>query len=266
MGCYSPRYVYSPSAHNVPRLAKQGDKYGALLYSGNLPGDKSNSSGIFKQQTGGLDMQGAMAVSKRWAVQSAFIYRKETNHGNTVLNNGDSTIVRYKRMVFEAGAGYFNRIANNANYFFQVFGGIGLGSFKFTDIGRMSGDPNYSRYHHAGVFKCYIQPAIYVSASKFPVSTSLSSRFTLLKLHDVKTNYTSDEQSGFLLEYVDKQPYMFWEPAVAITVGSKKLPVSLSGQMGYSFLISEKFIDYRSLNLSIGASLTLSKKLKTKAL
>lgn len=246
-------------------LKQKGDAYSALMYSGNMPGDKSNSSGIFKQQTGGLDLQGAFAINKKWAVQSSFFFRKETNHGNTTFNTRDSTLVRYKRSMLEAGVGYYKSIGGNPNYFFQVFGGGGLGVFCFTDMGRMSSDPNYSRFHNANVFKLYLQPALYISSSKHILSTSLSSRFTFLKLYNVKTNYTDAEKSTFLLEYVDKQPYMFWEPTLTVTTGVKAYPkIRLHGQMGYSFLISKRFIDYRSINLSIGAVAVLPKLFKKK--
>ncbi|MEI9958043.1 MAG: hypothetical protein WDM90_17465 [Ferruginibacter sp.] len=41
--CYTPRYVYSPSAHNVPVLLKKGDSKIAANYSANLAGNTHRS-------------------------------------------------------------------------------------------------------------------------------------------------------------------------------------------------------------------------------
>lgn len=266
-GCYSPRYVYSPSTPNVPILKQKGDLYGAALYSKNVEGDKFNDTiNIVRQQTGGLDLHGAVAVSKKWAIQSSYCYRQEKNHGNTITNNLDSTVVRYKRNLFEVGAGYFASPGKMNQTFFQVFGGVGFGRLSFTDIGRMRYEANYSRFFKARVTKFYIQPAIMFIDDEYPISTSLSSKFSMVYFSDVNTNYTTNEQELFLLSNVKAKPYIFWEPSVNLSAGFKNFPaIRLNTQFGFSFLMNKRFIDSRNVNVSIGCIMVLPNLLKKKA-
>ncbi|MEN9569384.1 MAG: hypothetical protein RL172_615, partial [Bacteroidota bacterium] len=58
--CYSPRYVYSPAAHNVPILANKGDSKLAAYYSSNLNNATNiNLADQVSSRGRGWDVQGA---------------------------------------------------------------------------------------------------------------------------------------------------------------------------------------------------------------
>jgi hypothetical protein len=152
--CYTPRYVYSPSAHNVPLLTKKGDSKVAINYSSNPPGTKTIDDQVFRGRSSGLDLQGAYAINNKFALQLNYFSRTEKNGGNysTTL---DSTIIRYKRTLTEFGVGYYTKSSSGVALIFQLFAGAGLGNFNFTDNGKDANQVAYSRYHHAA-FQSFI--------------------------------------------------------------------------------------------------------------
>ena len=67
--CYTPRYVYSPSAHNVPLFSKKNDSKIAANYSSNLSLANSSEN---ENDSYGFDLQGAYAISDHWALQANY--------------------------------------------------------------------------------------------------------------------------------------------------------------------------------------------------
>ena len=257
--CYTPRYVYSPSAHNVPVLVKKGDSKLAINLSSNLSG-KSTDNNVVKINKGrGIDIQGAYAVAKKWAVQLAYFHRTEKNNGNFDIGNLDSAEINYKRNLTEFGIGYFKSLSSNSRAVFQAFGGVGFGKFSFTDKGRDQNNVFHNNYHNVSVTKVYLQPAFMVR-SKRNFAFSLSSRFSLIYFSKIHTDYTTPELSNYKLDSLSYSPRLFWEPAIVNTFGFKKLPgLQLEFQMGMASLASRRFIDYRAFNFSAGLLFDLPK-------
>jgi hypothetical protein len=77
--CYTPRYVYSPTAHNVPVLVKKGDSKLAVNYSANLGGNSENVNAVTAGTSDGYDLQAAYAFTRHWAIQVNYYHRKEIN-------------------------------------------------------------------------------------------------------------------------------------------------------------------------------------------
>ena len=261
--CYSPRYVYSPAAHNVPVLVNKGDSKLAFNYSTNLA--KRNQSDVqVKDNHGtGFDLQGAYAVSKNFALQLNYYHRKEKNSGDFNAGNLDSSVINYTRNLTEIGFGYYRRLMRNDRGIFQVFAGVGFGRFGFTDIGRDQNGIFHNNFHDAHVTKLYVQPAFTIKNKNF--AASLSSRFSLIFFGDIKTDYNSIELDKYKLDSLNSRPRLFWEPAIVNTFGFKKLPgLHLEFQVGLSLLESKLFIDYRSFNFSAGVLFDVPKLLKRK--
>lgn len=147
--CYTPRYVYSPSAHNVPVLTKKGDSKLSANYSSNLSFGRMPGNGL--KNNYGYDLQGAYAITENIAIQSSYYSRHEKNEGS-FSNNRDSSIIRYDRHLYEFGVGYFRHL-DTGHLIFQVFGGVGFGKFMFTDNGRNPGGVSYSNFHIADIQK-----------------------------------------------------------------------------------------------------------------
>lgn len=261
--CYTPRYVYSPAAHNVPLLVQKGDSKIAINYSSNLSSKRTSGEQVYLSRSNGMDAQAAYAVSNKFALQLNYFYRKEQNGGN-YTSYRDSAVIQYKRKLTELGAGYFTKLHPGGNLIFQVFAGLGFGNFSFTDNGKDDNRLDYSRYHKAGIIKYYVQPAIMYQYKK-QVAASLSSRFSIINFRDIKTDYTQAEQRNFELDSIARSPAVFWEPAFINTIGFKKLPgLRLEYQFGMSILMSRRFIDARSFNFSMGMQADLPVLLKKK--
>lgn len=263
--CYTPRYVYSPSAQNVPLLTEKGDaKFGAL-YSTNLTGTKTIDDQSFKGNSNGVDLHAAYAVSKSVAVQANFFSRSEINGGN-FSGISDSSVIRYKRNLTEVGIGYFTNIseAELGQLSFQVFAGLGSGEFSFTDNSKDNNGLQTFNMHKAKVTKFYIQPAIMVRNKKKSMA-AVSSRFSIINYGNVKTDYSADQLAIYELSELTKGPVVFWEPTFVNAIGIADLPIRVEYQVGLSVLMSRRFIDSRSFNFSIGIQSDFSKLFKKKA-
>lgn len=264
VSCYTPRYVYSPSAHNVPVLLKKGDSKLAANLSTNFS-KRNTTNGIVKNNKSfGLDLQGAYALTNKFAVQVNYYRRTEKNNGDFSANNLDSSVINYTRHLTEIGFGYYRAVMDNNRAIFQVFAGIGFGKFGFTDIGRDQNNVFHNNQHQAGITKLYVQPAFTIR-NKRNFAASLSSRFSVIYFRNIQTDYTAAELDKYKLDSLNYHPHLFWEPAVVNTFGLKKIPgLQLEFQAGLCLLQSPLFIDYRSFNFSLGILFDVSKLLKKK--
>jgi hypothetical protein len=257
--CYTPRYMYSPNATNVPNLTAKGDSKLAAYYSfGNkgrrdLPGDEPQKE--FRNR--GLDLQAAYALSNHVGVLFNHSIRSEINSGS-FENIIDSAVIRYKRRLTEFGLGYFGRF-NKSKSLFQVFVGYSFGQSNFTDAGKDRSNVYYNRYHQADISKIFLQPAIQADISP-NFTTSFVNRFNFVFFNNIRTDYTPQEQVNYLLDQVEGRTTVFWEPSIINNFGIKELPgLRFELQIGFASLVSRKFLDYRTLNISIGTMADLRK-------
>ncbi len=264
MSCYTPRYMYSPAAQNVPVLVKKGDSKVAAYFSSNLSQKDNANNRTNESKSRGFDLQAAYAISNYFAIQANYFKRTESNNGYTVNGNLDISFIRYKRQLAEIGIGYFKSLNKNNRVIFQVFGGVGKGKFSFTDNGKTSNDIDYSRTHQAGVTKLYIQPA-FMFRSKGNFAASLSTRFSFIKFGNIKTDYTQDELFHYNLDDLTYGFRSFYEPAFTNTFGFKQLPgIQFEYQITIAVLLSRRFIDHRAFNFSLAIVLDLQKLLRPK--
>lgn len=246
--------MYSPAAANVPVFAKKGDSKLAAFYSNAAYGGRDVKN-IYSY---GFDAQAAYALHDHWLVLLNQTNRYEKTSGDLQTYYLDSNTIRYKRTMTEIGGGYFTAIKDSGKLYLQLTAGVGFGKFSLDDNGKDAATGYYSRYHHTGVTKFFIQPAIQIRYSKY-FSSSFASRFIVLRYHSIKTNYTAAEQDAYLLDGLAASPRTFWEPAVINNFSFKKLPaVQFELQLVFAALISRRFIDYRSVNISAGVVLDLS--------
>jgi hypothetical protein len=259
IACYSPRYVYSPAAHNVPVLAKKGDSKLAFNYSFNPIASTVKDNVPTKGKARGFDVQGAYAISKHWALQLNYFNRTERNAGDFDAGARDSVVINYKRNLVEIGGGYFHALNNNKLSIVQIFAGVGFGKSNFTDEGRDQNNVYRSKFHNMDVVKLFIQPAFMVR-SKGNFSAAFSSRNSLIFFKNINTDYNATELDRYKLDSLTISPRLFWEPAVVNNFGFKKMPgLQLEFQLGFSFLMSRRFVDYRSFNFSAGLILDVPK-------
>lgn len=258
--CDTPRYAYSPSAHNVPLLAKQGDSKISANYSTNADMQESDNN-YTRNRSNGYDLQGAVAVTDHIAVQGSYFSRREKSYGNSY--NADTATVRYKRSLFEFGAGYFTPIDKKQRVFFQVFGGVGFGKLGITDIGTDFAGTAFSRFYNSDIRKYYLEPAI-IFRNKEVFAASLSTRFSVIGFKNVSTNYSLEEKQNYRLDSLNRFSTVFFEPAFVNSYGFNKLPgFRLEYQLGLSLALDpEAIMDYRPFNFSIGLLFDIGKLIK----
>ncbi|MEI7735050.1 MAG: hypothetical protein WCI49_06260 [Ferruginibacter sp.] len=257
--CYTPRYVYSPSAHNAPAFTKKGDSKLAFNYSINAADNTVKDSIPVKAKAGGYDLQAAYAITNHWAIQLNYAHRTERNTGD--FNNGynDSVVINYTRNLTEIGIGFFHALNENKNSFFQVYGGIGFGKSGFTDNGREYNTGYRTRFHNMDVVKVFVQPAFTVRGKRNFAAT-LSSRHSVIYFKNIRTDYTATELDNFKLDSLSYRPRLFWEPSMVNTFGCKGLPgIQFEFQAGFAFLVSRRFVDARTFNFSAGLLFDLPK-------
>ncbi len=242
VSCTTPRYIYSPSAHNVPVLIKKGDSKIGAVYSTNAVGQETKDGAEIDNRSRGYDLQGAVAVTNNFAIQAGHFYRWEKTAGGP-----DSITIKYKRNLTEIGLGYYMPISDKKNAFFQVFAGAGLGRFSFTDT-----DKSGIKYHQANITKIYLQPAV-LFKSKGSFTTSIAVRFSGMNYSKIITNYSPGELSDYHLDDLSGRAKWFFEPATVSSFGFKNIPgLRFEVQGGLSFLMARNYLDYRKFNFSIG--------------
>ena len=256
LACYTPRYVYSPSATNVPAFTKKGESKLSAALSSNISGNNTGNN-----SSTGYDLQAAYAISNHLAVQVDFYHRKEKNGGQ--FRSDDSSDIRYLRYMTGAGIGYYFVLDKNRQAVFQVFAGVAFGKFTFTDNGRHS-NLYYNNFHEAQVMKIYVQPA-FILHSKGSFIASLSSRFSLVSFNHIKTDYSAFDLNNYKLDQLGSSSYLFWEPAMLYTFGNRHVPgVQLEFQFGLSLLQTRNFIDYRAFTSSAALVMDIPKILRHK--
>lgn len=240
--CTTPRYIYSPSAQNVPVLTQKGDSKLGAVYSTNFTGQEERDGVETDNRSRGFDLHGAVAVSNNWAVQANHFYRWEKTEGGS-----DSLTIRYKRNLTELGVGYYMPVNTNKTVFFQFFVGGGLGRFSFTDADRFG-----TNFHQANITKVYLQPAMQFR-SKGSFTSSVSVRASIINYSKVKTNYSAPELDDHHLDNLSNRGKVFVEPAFTGSFGFKNVPgLRLEFQGGLSFLAARSYVDYRIVNFSAG--------------
>ncbi|HOV44548.1 MAG: hypothetical protein IPO46_08090 [Chitinophagaceae bacterium] len=262
LSCYTPRYVYSPPAQNVATLTQKGDSRLAILYSTNA-GSNNEIVEIGKATSNGLDVHSAYAISNHVITQFNFFYRNEQN-SNRDNSNSLPELIRYKRNLAEMALGYFTPVNAGQKSFFYLMGSTGLGNFRFKDydVNGNSVSPKY--FHEASIFKLSIQPALLFKLRK-QFSIAFASKISFIDYRNIKTNYNEQQLDLYKLKDLEKGWISFWEPALLVNYHFKKLPyLQLEGQLGAAFLLNSKFVDARTINVSIGVAADIASWVKRK--
>jgi hypothetical protein len=134
VSCSASRYVYSPAVSVNPYFKNKGDSKLTATYStgGN---DNKGCCGTNR----GLDIQSAYAFAPKWAATLDHFYRREKDvYKQGSYNLFDSSIASYKRTMTSVGIGFFSAINRRKTVTFNLYGGVGFGSFRINDEGENS--------------------------------------------------------------------------------------------------------------------------------
>jgi hypothetical protein len=261
--CQTPRYMYSPNSINVPHLRAKGDTKLSVAYATGNNGTRRGGTGQPYFYNRGFDVQAAWAPTARIGLLFNQSNRYEKNSGR-FEDLIDSAVIKYKRSLTEVGIGYLGRLGVDKSRF-QLFVGGGFGEFAFDDVGKDTRNQSYTRFHRADVRKIFLQQSIEADLTR-NFTTCFANRFSFVSFSNIRTNYTQPEQDAFLLNNLGGRTSVFWEPALINHFGFEGLPgLRFEIQLGMAALVSEKFIDYRTLNMAIGAHVNLKRLFGKKA-
>ena len=256
------RYIYTASPANNPYFTKKGES--------KLTADYSSSSNIraVNKYAAGIDLQAAYALSDHWALASAYYNRREKDVFSFIENGPfESSVVRYKRNLFDIGGGYFVSLNKRETITFNFYGGMSFGEFSFTDNGIDSSGANYSRYHNNGITRWFFQPSFNFMPGEY-VRFSYATKFSSVHYGDVQTSYTPQQLKYLYLNKVDNNTFVFIEPSINVQFGLPEIPwLNLDAGMSwtsnpFNVLIFSNAVKVRSVNSSIGLNFDFSKMKK----
>lgn len=261
--CSNPRYAYSPTAHNIPILTKQGDSKVGAYYSTSGFSILGEDEGEYDKNTSnGADVQGAVAVTNNIAVQANYSYRSEKTNSKDADYPFETSKVKYKRSFAEFGLGFFSPFGKNDQMIVQVFAGAGFGKTKMNDNGVKSGPVDYKNYYNMNVSKFYLEPSITFRAKEI-FAASVATKFSIVKFGNISTDYTLDERQSLNLDSLNRYSVAFFEPTFVGSFGFNKMPgFRIEVQTGLSLLWNQSFFDYRPFNLSIGLVADIGKLMR----
>ncbi len=249
--CISKRYIYSASPPNNPYFTKKAQSQLTGSYSVSASSSDDGADG----QANGFDLQGAIAVSDHWAVTAGYFNRREKDIYQYYNINSpfDTSVVKYKRKLFDIGGGYFYSLNPQKTIVLNLFGGVGFGTFSFDDNGKMN-NTAYSRFHSSNVTRFFFQPAVnFTTGNYFRCAVILRSSF--VHYGSIQTSYTANELQSFSLEQLYYKTFYFFEPAVNFQFGIPNIKW-MRFDLGFSAApySQEDILGVRTGNTSIGLS------------
>ena len=253
--CATYRYIYTASPPNNPYFTQKGESKVTAYYSAD--GNSDNASG---HTASGWDLQGAYAIGNHWALTTAYLNRREKDNYN--LSSLESSIISYKRNLFDIGTGYFLALDKEKKFSFNLYGGMAFGKFSFIDD-----KTNSSRFHNSSITKSYFQPSLnFMPTPNFRMS--FGTKFSFVHYGNIQTSYTPDEIQNLSLNLIADRTLSFFEPAINFQFGIRRYPwVKLDYTIsGTSQPFHGKYtqLESRNTNASLGLSFDFSKMVNRK--
>lgn len=210
VSCSVPRYIYAPSIPVTPFFEEKGEASLSGNYATPGQGDSQKSSG------NGFDLQGAYAVTSKLAITANFSQRRE-KEAYSYIQDGrydifDSSVIKYRRQMFEAGIGYVVPVDRLKTVYLGVFAGFGGGKLTILDQGLDNNSSGYSRTYENRLLKWYLQPAFNAHAGRY-FRFSLAWRLSFVRYGSPRTSYTEDELKYYDFDRIHKRILFLSEPS-----------------------------------------------------
>lgn len=258
ISCNTPRYIYSTTTQNLPSLKKKGDFQVDGFYSTN--GDNATVSDSVRYHNG-ADFNAAVAISNHWAITGSLGYRweKESYNENYLFGGALQTIstVKYKRMNWEIGGGYYTSIHRLDKVYLQLFGGVGAGKYEMQERGELydystvpAGTTSITRFHNNNVFRFYLHPAIHFHFNRY-FKMAVAAKFLNVHYSDIKTNYLQPELESYRLTPLEGKTFSFFEPCVDLKFNIPNAEW-VAPHMQFSVSTPLSSYDTRKFNASFG--------------
>jgi len=258
--CNTYRYIYSASPSNNPYFQQKGESKLTAYYSTSADDQLST---IYAH---GFDLQSAYAFGNHWALTFGYFDRKEKDAYAKSYNLYDTSVIHYKRNLFDIGGGYFTPINTKKNITANLYGGLASGKFSFEDNGVDDNQSVYNRYHESAITKWFIQPSINFMPGEY-IRFSFAAKISYVHYGKIKTTYTQEELEYFSLNMIANRTLSYFEPCLNIQFGIPEYPwikidAVCSGASNYHSESSR--LNVRGSNASIGLNFDFSKMKKKK--
>ena len=234
--CSNPRYINSPSAYNASFFRQRGDmKFSASASVNPSTFDKNFSAEDDDvDNTFGFDGQAGFALSDHFLIEVGGMHRTETDHfsDDDLTTNDVAMKVGYKRSMFNLGLGYYTPMGRSGKNYFNLILEGAVGKVTSNDDSDPYSDTRHRTYE-ANPFKLTLKPGFNFFANEV-FRMSVAPRFSMLKLNNIKTNYSATEEETLGYNRARSNVMTFFEPAIHLQAGPRNADW-LKFDLGFNF-------------------------------
>ena len=177
--------------------------------------------------TSNFDAQLGFAITDNIAIIANGSYADETN---------DTTDEFHKHLILEGGLGYYKKLSESGRI--EVFGGYGIGQIQTLKDNAVFDDP----YTEIKFNRIFLQPSVGAVTDIF--EGCFATRVAFVQMIPSSTSNISESW------------HMFIEPVMTVKIGYRYAKAVI--QVGYSFPINEKNIDYNTQGLIFNFGLNIN--------
>jgi hypothetical protein len=262
--CKTQRYIYAPTAPNIPYFTEKGNSKLSVLYSEGSNGVNNINQQIIlpeEKKNNGLDIQAAYAISNQFALISNYATRAEYDTYGKDYNIFDTSFNKYKRFCFDVGAGFFIPLNKRKTLTYNIYGGLGLGNFKITDNGFKGGLP-YERIYKSNTIKYFLQGGFNFMPSPY-FRFSFSGKFSFVHFQQSETSYTNSEIQYFYFDKISNNTITFFEPTFNMQLGVPKVQwLKIEGSLYSCSGLPNDYPAVRGIGGSIGLTVDINQLFK----
>lgn len=254
--CSSYRTIYAASPPCNPTFKEKGESQAAIYYS-----DAGNNDIESQIKANGVDVHTAYAFTKKFAATFTYSQRNEIDeYKKNHIGYKGGTLLEYNRKFMEIGGGYFVPLSSKKKSVFNLYAGMGIGNFSFTD---KSGDGNYNKFYNRQMTKLFVMPSINFMLGKI-VHFGFGFKYSFVKYKKMNTSYDNLEFEQFEFDKLNKRK--FFEPSYHILFIPPKIQwLKLELIASAAKDISQNELQYlivRPGNTSIGFNIDVAKMYK----
>jgi hypothetical protein len=194
----TPRYLHAPNSANLLQVEKNKDIKASLSYT--KTAHEHLKGGGSKQQSSGLDIQAAFALSNKIAIKLDVFTKSENDKDDLKKEIIDNYSINYKRKGIELSVGYYKYFGKKKNISFNIYTGLGFGNNSFDGIFR--NDSMINRTYSSNYTKWFLIPSIRLIGTK-NYSLLLAYRLSVMKFNTINTN-DEELKKGFYNDLTSK--------------------------------------------------------------
>ncbi|MBN9350406.1 MAG: hypothetical protein J0H55_06955 [Chitinophagaceae bacterium] len=213
ISCTTQRFIYAPSAPNIPYFKEKGDSKISAAYSTRFLRPNHN-------KTSGVDLQGAYAFTNHWAVVASWFNRSERDLSTLSFDKIKSEI-HYKRNIIELGPGYFFPLNRNRSMTLNFYATAGKGKFSLFEKSDSTGI-DYSRFHEINVGKYSFQTSLNFIPNEY-FHSSFYLKYSFVHYGKYLTDYNPEELLYYGFNKIPGKTIVFPEIGFDLQFGTPEI-------------------------------------------